>query len=137
MLKALVAASIAPLLLMTACSESAPRSGPEAADGLEGVTPSTVEGGSGKGKQKDEAARDLAPLPLKPCEAIVFAGRRYLLTHRPDGAGPGVGRPLGTAEAIDCRPMRVKVYSVNEQPKDEALAVSDGKTVRLYTAIRA
>lgn len=77
-----------------------------------------------------------APRP-EPCAAIVFEGRRYVLTDRPDGAGPGVGRPLGTAEATGCRPMRVNVYSVNEQPKSEALTVSDGKTVWLYTATRA
>lgn len=105
---------------------------------LAGCTESVQEGvpEAREDVPSQKSSPDASAAALEPCAAIVFEGRRYLLTHRPEGAGPGVGRPLGTAEATGCRPMRVEVYSVNEQSKDEALTVSDGKTVWLYTATR-
>ncbi|WP_143016198.1 hypothetical protein [Nocardioides szechwanensis] len=71
--------------------------------------------------------------PSRPCPAIHFEDRRYVLTLRPEGAGPGVGRVLGTGRLIGCDTAVVTVYSVNEQPKGAAITVSDGESVWLYT----
>lgn len=58
MLKALIAVGVAPLLLMTACSESAPKFGPEAAGGSASAAPATDEDVSEK--PQPEAEGDLA-----------------------------------------------------------------------------
>jgi hypothetical protein len=73
-----------------------------------------------------------------PCLRVQFKGQTYFLTHRPMGAGPGVGRVLGEGRTSRCEggavQERVTVYSVNEQSPDEAITISPPKgDVWLYT----
>lgn len=73
------------------------------------------------------------------CKRIVFEGRKYVLEPRPPGAGAGVGAELGMGTAHHCGSAgtwQVKIYSVNEQPKEEAITVSDAEDVWVYDAVR-
>lgn len=85
---------------------------------------------------------DAQPDPVRavpdPCLRVLFKGRTYFLTHRPLGAGPGVGRILGKGNTSRCgrgdAQARVVVYSVNEQSPTEAITISPPKgDVWLYT----
>lgn len=73
------------------------------------------------------------------CKRIVFEGRDYVLEPRPPGAEAGVGAELGMGKAHHCGSAgtwQVKIYSVNEQPKEEAITVSDGEHAWVYDAVR-
>ena len=81
-----------------------------------------------------------APSPqLGLCKRITFEGRKYVLEPRPPGTEAGVGAELGFGIAHHCGgagSWRVKIYSVNEQPKEEAITVSDTEHVWVYDAVR-
>jgi hypothetical protein len=72
----------------------------------------------------------------KPCGRVEFDHRTYLLTRRPHGAGPGVGRILGAGHAVDCHGATeagVRIYSVNEEDPARAITISQDGNVWLYT----
>jgi hypothetical protein len=72
----------------------------------------------------------------RPCGRVEFEHRTYLLTRRPPGAGPGVGRILGHGRTVNCHGTtepRVRIYSVNEESPVRAITMSRDGNVWLYT----
>jgi hypothetical protein len=72
----------------------------------------------------------------KPCGRVEFDHRTYLLSRRPHGAGPGVGRILGAVRTVDCHGATeagVRIYSVNEEDPARAITISQDGNVWLYS----
>lgn len=70
------------------------------------------------------------------CEVVMFEGLTYRLTPSPEGTGPGVGRLLGEGRTGRCTAggsSAVTVYSANEESPEQAVTISYGDVVLLYT----
>lgn len=81
-------------------------------------------------------ASDRSSAQQPECEVVMFEGLTYRLTPSPEGTGPGVGRLLGegrTGRCTEGSSSAVTVYSVNEESPEQAVTISYGDVVLLYT----